>query len=356
VTDGRPGVGNRLPSFSIIVETENLANAELDGLSRCLATLADQDVSPSQANEVLLVDSGDVPAELLARLRAEYPWIGVHRAGTGTGYYEAKMEGVARVTGEVVLFCDSDCAYGSGWLEAMLAPFARNADVQVVAGETSMAIDGPYSLAMALTYIFPPFSRDDRLRGASSYFCNNVAFRREFLLRRPLPGGLPVYRGNCVVHARALRRSGETIWRQPRARATHAPPDGPRELFWRFLLLGDDALALTRLSISRPQRPSHAADRLREALSCLRISAGKSAGALLRVGPVLAEDPRRLAHLPAALPVAAASLLLFQAGLVAGYLRPNALLSAYDRIAADADALNRAQPERSASPAPTSAR
>jgi hypothetical protein len=352
----RPRTGTGLPSFSIVLETENLANADLDGLARCLATLADQDVSPAQANEVLLVDSGDVPAAQLGRLRAAYPWVDVFRSGEGLGYYEAKMEGVVKVTGEIVVFCDSDCAYRPSWLRAMLAPFARNADVQVVAGETSMAIDGPYSLAMALTYIFPPFSRDNRLRGASSYFCNNVAFRRDFLLRRPLPDGLPVYRGNCVVHARALRRSGETIWRQPRARATHAPPDGPRELFWRFLLLGDDALALARLSRSRPERPGRMVDRLREALSCLRIAAGKSASALLRAGPVLAEDPRRLAHVPAALPIAAASLLLFQAGLVAGYLKPTALLAAYDRIVADADASARARTERSAIPVPTSAR
>lgn len=51
----------RLPSFSIVLETENLANADINKLSESLNSLVNQDLSPTQANEVLLIDSGDVP-------------------------------------------------------------------------------------------------------------------------------------------------------------------------------------------------------------------------------------------------------------------------------------------------------
>ena len=48
-----------LPNFSFIVETENLANADIKGLAKSLASLANQEVSPNQAKEVFLLDSGD---------------------------------------------------------------------------------------------------------------------------------------------------------------------------------------------------------------------------------------------------------------------------------------------------------
>ncbi len=54
-------INAKLPSFSIILETENLANADLEGLSKSLASLIDQDLSPTCANDVLMIDSGDVP-------------------------------------------------------------------------------------------------------------------------------------------------------------------------------------------------------------------------------------------------------------------------------------------------------
>jgi len=56
------------PSFSIILETENLANADLNGLVNSLASLVHQTLSPTDANEVMVIDSGDAPPELLQQL------------------------------------------------------------------------------------------------------------------------------------------------------------------------------------------------------------------------------------------------------------------------------------------------
>ncbi|WNC31854.1 MULTISPECIES: hypothetical protein [unclassified Thermosynechococcus] len=65
---------------------------------------------------------------------------------------------------------------------------------------------------------------------AAGYFLNNVAFRRQFLLDHPIPTELSLYRGNCLIHAHTLLQQGECIWRQPQARASHAPPNG----LWHF--------------------------------------------------------------------------------------------------------------------------
>ncbi len=208
-----------------------------------------------------IIDSGDVPPEKLEQLREQYPWITVHQAPLGTGYYDAKMLGAKLATGDIVVYCDSDCIYEKNWLKNLLIPFAQNDEIQVIAGETTTQARGIYGSAMALTYIFPQYSGQTTLQKSSQYFLNNVAFRREFLqyflnnvafrreflLKYPIPLELGLYRGNCLIHAYKLRSSGYTIWRQPQAKATHAPPSGLSHFFWRFLLIGHDYYWQNRL-------------------------------------------------------------------------------------------------------------
>src|SRR5262249_61120301 len=106
--------------------------------------------------------------------------------------------------------------------------------------ETRTGGGGLYGAAMGLAYIFPPWTGETKLQPSERYFLNNVAFRRSFLLRHPFPAGLGLYRGDCVIHAQRLRRLGHRIWRQPLARATHAPPNGVDHFTWRFLIIGHD--------------------------------------------------------------------------------------------------------------------
>ncbi|HEY9804353.1 MAG TPA: hypothetical protein V6D25_28735 [Leptolyngbyaceae cyanobacterium] len=54
----------KLPSFSIIFETENLTSTEIDNIYRSLASIASQDVLPKQANEFLIID-GDYASPLV---------------------------------------------------------------------------------------------------------------------------------------------------------------------------------------------------------------------------------------------------------------------------------------------------
>jgi len=328
-----PKTESQLPSFSLVIETENLSSAELEGLSRCLNTLAAQDVSPTSANEVLIVESGDVPKDVIERIHADYPWITFRRIEAGTNYYEAKMKGVALTTGDVIVLCDSDCTYESNWLRNILTPFAENPDIHVVAGETTTLASSPYSVAITLTYIFPRFSKSKTLSPSSNCFCNNVAFRRNFLMQHPIPAELPIYRGNCVIHARWLEQQGYTIWRQPQAQATHAAPNGFSHFFWRFLLLGYDALATSRLFYNS-SGSQQTIKPLQDFGSCLRIGFEQSKQLVKRLYTVFAEDLRRLLYLPLALPIALLALLLYFTGLGVGYFRPNYLLTNYTKIEA----------------------
>jgi GT2 family glycosyltransferase len=309
-----------LPSFSLILETENLENADIEDLSRSLRSLVNQKVSPDRAQEVLLIDSGDAPPQLLSQLCDRYPWIKVYPAPAETGYYGAKMLGAELATGEIVVYCDSDCIYEPTWLGNLLTPLSQNPAIEVVAGETRTRGRGPYGTAMALTYIFPQYSGQTELTPTGQYFLNNVAFRREFLLRHPIPPQLPLYRGNCAIHAQNLVRSGYQIWRQPIARGTHAPPEGLAHFFWRFLLIGHDYYWQNRLMA--------AGDR-----AAFRESSfgGKVQTFFDRVGTLFADNPRHWFYLPLAVPIAAASIGLIFVGHSITRFRPHYLLRAYEQ-------------------------
>lgn len=318
-----------LPSFSIILETENLAQADLRGLLRSLACLDAQTPSPSSANDVLLIDSGDTPKGLLQQLCQHYPWLQVYQAPDGTGYYDAKMLGARRATGEVVVFYDSDCIYDANWLYQILSGFQRPG-VQVVAGETRTRGMGPYGTAMAISYIFPQYSGETELRPASQYFLNNVAFRRDLLMSYPIPRDLPLYRGNCVIHARQLLEAGQMIWRQPLARAIHAPPNGPKHFFWRFLLIGHDYYWQQQLLQGSPQHRSVVNQEQAEPTEGWLAKLGIFKD---RMTKLVAADWRHAVFFPLALPVILLSALLIAAGYWVTALKPRYLLEACDRLA-----------------------
>lgn len=319
----------QLPSFSLILETENLANADLKGLSKSLATLANQDISPTCANEVLLIDSGDTPTQILEHLCEQYPWIKVHHTQLATGYYQAKMLGAELVTGEIVVYFDSDCIYEPNWLRSILTAFTEGEDIQIVAGETMTLSKGAYGTAMALTYIFPQHSGQQSLTPTSQYFLNNVAFRREFLLSNPIPTALPLYRGNCVIHARNLQNAGYIIWNQSQARATHAPPNGLSHFFWRFLLIGHDYYWQNRL-LAKAKSGSETSDR--DPMTSFK---GKLEVFSDRVQKMWADNPRQFIYLPLAIPIVITALALIFTGYIITVFQPKYLLEVYNEILGD---------------------
>ncbi len=320
-----------LPSFSIVVETENLAMTDIAGLEESLDSLAAQLPSPAQANEVIVIESGDVPTALLDRLTAKYPWIQLVRGAGDLSYEGAKIEGAKRATGEIVLYADSDCLYEPGWIRSLLAPFAAYSDLCVLAGETGIRGDNPYALAIGLTFFFDGHTGRKDLYQMPTYYFNNVAFRRRYLLENPPPLGGASYRGGIVLHITELCKKGCAIWWQPRARAHHAPPKGLVTWFWRYLLIGGDNVLIRRAMMDRWQTSKRT----------VRVSRWTKLKRRLKANVV--RRPIRALYLPLALPIAAVSMALVYAGDYITRVKPDYLLDRFNRLGRVAETQSAAQ-------------
>ncbi len=285
--------------FSITIETLNLRHEPIARFGEMLDSLAAQSTPPSTAREVVVLDSGEADAEELRGITGDYDWLTVIEAEWGISYDRAKMLGAESTTGEIVVFADSDCVYEQKWLESMLAPFEDPA-VQVVAGETSTAVTGPYSLALAMTCCFPRYSNETQLGRTDWYEFNNVAMRRELLNSVPIPVDLLTLRGGGFLHSVAIKSAGHPIHRQPLARADHPIAGGVSHFTEHFLDRGvESACASEQLgdwsgaSYRTKTRLGRVVDKAKQALD---------------------EDQRRWLWLPLALPVAAASVALYGLG------------------------------------------
>ncbi|MBW4644897.1 MAG: glycosyltransferase [Goleter apudmare HA4340-LM2] len=328
----------KLASFSIIFETENLASVELENIYKSLASIANQDISPEQANEFLIIDSGYAPQEVINEICAKYPWITVQKV-PGLSYYEAKMLGAKLATGDIIVYCDSDCVYVSNWLRNILTTFLQSADINVVAGETSTPVRNAYELAIAIHYFFPRFSYQEQPYKSDYYFLNAVAFRRDFLMQYPIPTNLPLYRGNCDIHGYSFHfLQGKQIWKHPQAQATHEPPT-LSFCVWRYLLMGrdrvlkerikyllvkniegtDDAQLSTELNWTIPQK-------IRGIISIIK---GIKPFNKERIQIILQEDKSRYFTLPLALPIVLYFELIFAIGSIITYLERDLLLRLY---------------------------
>lgn len=312
----------RLPSFSIILETENLANSSVKGLFKSLVSLVHQDLPLTQAQEVLLIDTGNIPQQLLAQIHELYPWITVVTAPSGIGYYGAKMLGAEIATGEVVIYTDADCEYEPTWLQRILAGFIQGDNIQVVTGETATRGKGIYGTAMAMSYIFPPFSEQERLIPTQKYYSNNVAFRREFLLKYPIPVDLPLHRGNCIIHAQKLHDIGCTIWQQPQARAIYRPTNHLSHFLWQFIVLGHDSYWQNKLLMDKwkSQYTDNNSLKVRIKKFCDRFC------------NIFSRHPYKLLHLPLAIPIMLLSFICVLIGYVVTVIQPNLLLKQYDKM------------------------
>jgi glycosyltransferase involved in cell wall biosynthesis len=325
---------NYFTSFSIIIETENLVSAELENLFKCLDSLVVQTLSPKFANEVIIIDSGDVPNEVINNICQKYPWLSFHAIEKGSDYYGAKMKGASLTTGEVIVFCDSDCVYKECWLQSILAPFSENADIQIVSGETVTPIDSIYDIAIALTYIFPRFSNLKSIYQSSNIYMNNVAFKQSLLMQFPLQSEVNIYRGNCVLYTRSLCRQGYKIWKQPQAQATHAVPS-KYFFFWRFLLLGNDAFTIYKIDSNFRQDEIKIFKKIKDLLIVLLIFLSKLKQSFKKASTIISEDIRHLIYLTLSLPIAILSLFLFFIGLAFACLKPGYLLTIYEQQTAN---------------------
>lgn len=298
------------PSFSIFIETSNLEVAAHERLRATLRSIAAQEPPPETAEEVVLLVDGTIDSRLMEELLARHPWLQTRRIEPGIGYGDQKALGAALMSSssEILVFADADCRYEPGWLDATLSTFRDRADVEAIAGETTIDVQGPYTLATALFFYFPRFSSETEPSRARGMYLNNAAFRRSLLARVPFPEGLPVRRGQNVLYSRVLENAGVSIWRVPGARSLHSPPEGihaaVKLLFWA----GRDTWRFDALV------PKPAGDPWSGDYEPYDRPAGRVGKIRRRLRDLAREKPASLAWLPLALPIAFATLASFFAG------------------------------------------
>jgi len=301
-----------MSSFSIVVETANLATASHELLAESLDSLESQSVSPALATDVVILDSGEAAPDLLQQLKRRYPWLRVESIPEDTDYGDQKSMAASFVSGDILVFADSDCVYRPGWLHAMVKPFADRPDLQLLAGETAVLIQGPFTLAMALVFFFPRFSFQSEIAPARGFYGNNVAMRRSLLQQHPFPAGLPIYRGQNVVFSRMLWEAGVPLWRQPLAQSVHSPPENFLTAIRRFFWTGRDT---PRLRVVGPQPSAVPFQGDYEPYS------GQGGGRLtklaLRLRDIARQQPGMLIlWLPFALPIALSCVAAFFCGVL----------------------------------------
>ncbi len=91
-----------MPSFSIVIETSNLRLARVGRLRRALASIAEQELSPHEAEQVVLLEDGGLPDDLLAELGDTHRWLTTRRIPTGLGYGDQKAISTALPHADVV--------------------------------------------------------------------------------------------------------------------------------------------------------------------------------------------------------------------------------------------------------------
>lgn len=310
-----------VPPFSLVLETENLASVNPEMLIDSLSSLASQVIPASQAREVILIDSGDTPSDLLNRILADFPWITMLKVESDTDYYTAKMKGFRHTTGDVVVFCDSDCRYEADWLENILKPFADDDAVMVVTGESSVTVTGPYSLCIAMTWYFPPFSMKRKPYPTDGYAANNVAFRRSLLTGHPIPTDIGLYRGNCMLHARQLLKSGHTVWKQPGSRAVH-PVLKPSHFLMRFLMAGHHEV-VARRKLTETERAGRLATLLTDIINGTVAMGRRFANPVKRLPLLMKHNGvSTILYLPLALPLIVLAAMVMLAGVLITVIMP----------------------------------
>jgi Glycosyl transferase family 2 len=232
--------------LSFVIETENLAATNADRLIAALESLRTQTRPIGPDDEVLLVETGDVPPDILATALTIIPNLRTIRLGDVDGYYPVKSAMAGLAKGDVVVFVDADCVYAPRWLDCLLVPL-DDPNTVISAGETFTSVASAWDLAVAVTFMLQPKSGKTNTSPAVSYYINNVAIRRQLLLDEPIARHLaPTFRGTCSCHARALARQGHHLRWAHGAHAVHAQPENFRLLVWRYLLLGSDHVALSK--------------------------------------------------------------------------------------------------------------
>lgn len=236
-------------SYSIVMEMENAHCVSPEELRQTLLQLAEQMAAyrpfATGRPEVIISHAGEptVSPDVMTAVGQHVPQLldvaDVVVVSVPQGrYYELKNAGIERARGEIIVLLDSDMSPQPGWLAAILDPFA-NEQTTVVSGQTYLGLSGFVSRTIALAWIFPLRTNDDKAIARRPLSVNNCAFRGAWIRANPIPidNGFKV---GCTKLMHRMEQSGVKMQRVP-ALGEHKPLQGWRFLVWRALVTGRDA-------------------------------------------------------------------------------------------------------------------
>jgi len=237
------------PSFSIIIEWENMLIYDRQRSLQMLENLANQlvEISPKMSTKpeiIIVYNNEDVngseiepvikekltPCRLIIDLK-------IISLG-GLHYYQQKNFGANHCHGDVIIFLDCDVIPDEGWLEGLLKCFLQP-EIKVVGGNSYIDSNTFLEKAFSVFWIMSPPTKKGPVFEDTSFLCNNMAFRRDLFLENQFPF-LPQYRGSCVALGETLKSKNVKLYRQPAARVAHSIPKGFTNIVIRAICQGHD--------------------------------------------------------------------------------------------------------------------
>jgi len=232
-------------NVSIVIEWENVLLSGDSRAKRMLGRVIEQANSLPICREIL-ISATDQQTNLEERppeLRADISWRLI--VNPSSHYYDLKNLGARDSTCEVIVFIDSDVIPEPEWLEQLLAPF-EDTSTQVSCGRAYIEPNNLYNKAFALFWFFPIRPKAAEMAGSSSwantdhFFANNIAFRRDTVLRHPFVAGTVTSRGACLDLAKDLKLAKIPIVLNKQALVAHPPPLPGKHFILRALAQGRD--------------------------------------------------------------------------------------------------------------------
>jgi lipopolysaccharide/colanic/teichoic acid biosynthesis glycosyltransferase/GT2 family glycosyltransferase len=255
--------GLTYPQVTVVVPAHNAAQT----LSLCLAALLKQDY-PSSAYEVIVVDDGSTDATAAVARAAGGRVVTQPHAGPAA----ARNRGAAEARGDLLLFTDADCEPTSGWISALVAPFADPR----VAGAKGAYLTRQRGLVPRFTQLEYQ-DRYDRMAGADSIdFVDtySAAYRREvFLANRGFDTIFPTASVEDQELSFRLAEKGYRLVFVPQAQVYHQHNPTLGAYVRRKFLIGYWKALLARWHPGRMVQDSHTPQ-------TLKLQMGLAAGTL----------------------------------------------------------------------------